>query len=409
MGTILLSVPDCRNLVVDQQEGLPVKIISATGGVYSVPDLLPEHNYTEGNITRVKLDSSGEKYYALEGINNLVNVYNADHSLWKVIVLTTPDASVTNISLFGENQINTDNLIEVGFTSGDNSKIINENGGVILTVDNCFDFRISKIIGLPDKILADKTVEITGPWASETEVFSVPGFNSEHIYEGRTIRVMLENSGEKYYTTDGTTNTTDATIYYSDHTPWKTFALDILAPYPNSNIIGIYASETKFDTDNQVELSYSYAVNTLDGGHFATKVIKEDGTVLLNIAEAYVAFMSEFPGLLDKFIVAIQYGPFNNQQSLSRVFGINGTFAVEDFGNQPTVVVFPNPAQNEIKIESQTRIVEAYLYDTRGTLVQHYQQSNLQLIDIGNLSPGFYLLRLSDCNDLDFVQKIIVR
>jgi hypothetical protein len=182
-----------------------------------------EHTYSEGNVTRVKLEYSGEKYYLLKRATNELIFYNADHSLWKIIALPAtiphslaPTAEIVDVS---ENKINPDVNIEIVFiyfntvTNVKDCKIISENGNTLFTITNISAVELSIILGLSDKLIATST--------AETKVFSFPELVLENTYNyGNLRRIKLENSGEKYYSLDKTNNNTK--IYNANHSLWKT-------------------------------------------------------------------------------------------------------------------------------------------------------------------------------------------
>ncbi len=409
VGTVLLSVNNCIGLPLDEKVGLDNKIITATGVVYSVPGLAPEHTYPTNYLRRVKLENSGEKYYFLDVVNSLVALYNADHSFWKNIALPKPDGyTISNIIFLSENQINSDDLIEVGYGCSSNTqkelRIVNENALPLLTLADADDLRISALDGLPNKLMVDYIdSDIFADY--DTQVYSLPDFNFEHTYPTKIERIDLENSGEKYFATFYDPNTTEITVYNSDHTPWKTIAVPI--QNPAETIQNIAISETKIDADNLLEVVYSIWSNTLDGGHYDSSIVNENGTVLLSIPGASAISLSEFPNIDNKLIAYVQVGSFDDLHYHTYVYGFDGTFATEDFSIKP-VVIAPNPAQNIINLWSKTTIVEADFFDTRGVLISQYHAPDVKTIHIENLSSGIYLLSLKDANGLESIHKIVV-
>jgi len=81
-GTVLLLIPDSSSVALSKIQGQATKLISKNTNfdtiskVYAVPELTLEHIYTNGNIKRIQLETSGEKYYLLNTIANRVEVYN---------------------------------------------------------------------------------------------------------------------------------------------------------------------------------------------------------------------------------------------------------------------------------------------------------------------------------------------
>ena len=49
-----------------------------------------EHSYFGQSVSRIILENSGEKYYYVDRINQKIQFYNANYSLWKTINLTLP-------------------------------------------------------------------------------------------------------------------------------------------------------------------------------------------------------------------------------------------------------------------------------------------------------------------------------
>lgn len=417
-GTVLLSIENCSSLLVNEQEGLATKIISkatSESNVYSVPDLLLEHTSTDSESNRIKLEYSGIKYYTFNAVNGIVTIYNIDYSFWKSITLTKPEGySFSGISFLSENQINDDNLIEVGYgyyingqNSARQSKIINENGITLLTVDNAQNITISNVEGLFNKLMAYTSSTNSG----ETQIFSCPSLTLEHTYEGSVERVKLEISGEKYYDTKKHSNSFNNTspsqtiIYNNDHTPWKTISTPVQEYW---SVTSVYVSETKFDSDNQLELAYSSCSNTLDGGHYESYIINEDGTVLLTEAYASFLYISELPNLQNKLIVFLTPNLFEQLPIASVVYRLEGaTAGVEDF-NLQKVSISPNPATSYLEFKSQNSLIKkAVVYDFIGKIIQKFESENLKTIDIQKIQTGTYVIILTDGNNNSSVYKFI--
>ncbi len=417
-GTVLLSVDNCSSLLVNEQEGLATKIISKTtseSNVYSVPDLLLEHTSTDSETNRIKLENSGIKYYTFNSENGNVTLYNIDYSFWKSITLNKPEGySFSGISFLSENQINDDNLIEVGYgyyingqNSTSQSKIINENGITLLTVDNARNITLSNVDGLSNKLMAYTNSTNSG----ETKIFSCPSLTLEHTYEGSVERIKLEISGEKYYDTKKNAYYFDSTlpsqtiIYNNDHTPWKTISTPVQEYW---TVTSVYVSETKFDSDNQLELAYSSYSNTLDGGHYESYIINEDGIVLLTLPYASYLNISELPYLQNKLIVFSTPNLFEQLPIASSVYKLEGaTAGVEEF-NILKVSISPNPASSYLEFKSQNSLIKkAVVYDFQGKIIQKLEGKNLKTIDIQKIKVGSYIILLTDENNNTSANKFI--
>lgn len=423
LGTVLLTINDCYSLVLDEKDGFAPKLVAKTptgSDIYGVPNLSIEHSYSTSEAKRIKLEYSGVKYYTFDSTNGIINLYDNDHLFWKNITLTKPDGFTFGyVNFISENDINSDNLIEVGYSYYSNgvvpareAKIINEIGNTLLTVNNGNSIRVSKLEGLPNKLVAYTFTNSTVSYG--TQVFSLPNLILEHTYEGNIFRVKLEISGEKYYNAlMGNYNPLNASsyqadIYNSDHSIWKTVSLTV--PYEYWTISNIYLSEAKFDTDSQLEVAYTCASNTLDGGHYNSYIVKEDGTNLLTIPDANYLYISEFPNLPTKLLVNIYENIFfDNILTSTNIYNLNGVASAENF-NQSIVTIAPNPTSSFLELNAPTSsIKKATIIDLQGKIMEECSGENLKIIDVQNFSCGMYLLILADENNKTSFHKFMVK
>jgi len=287
-GTTLLTIPDNAKTHLDEKPGLFDKVIisdEVSSKVYSVPGLVLENNYADENVRRIKLENSGEKYYLTDKVNNTVNIYNSNHSLWKTVSLPKPtNATYTDIDFISETQINPDGLLEIGYTYSEKvgyetsylSKIVNENSVELLSVPNSMQLQISSIEGFQDKLMA----EILTNYEYSSNIYNLPSLSLEKAYESKVSRVKLENSGEKYYTSNRPLNN-QVKIYNSNHTLWKTIDHPIPVGFGFLTINNI--SETKINKDALIELLYTCQTGLLAFGYeYSSKVINENGHILFS-------------------------------------------------------------------------------------------------------------------------------
>lgn len=96
------------------------------------------------NMSTVNLANSGIKYVLFDAENHNVKLYNLNHSLWKTIVLFVPTGySIGSYSAISETLFNSDGLIELVYyytrytpTIDHEARVINENGAILLTINN---------------------------------------------------------------------------------------------------------------------------------------------------------------------------------------------------------------------------------------------------------------------------------
>lgn len=415
--TDILTIPNCFSASISKIQGFPDKLITmnitnnpatSVSKVYSFPSLVLENTYSFGEVKRIKLENSGEKYYAVDKINKQIKLFNSDYTLWKTINLTMPtEAVLREVSILSENQINADNLIEVGYTyyietSSFNytftSKLINENSSDLLIVPNASSIKLDAINGFSNKLIT------IGGSNYNSSVYSIPSLLLEHSYDNYVTRIKLDSSGlEKYYDTSGIINN-QLKIYNSDHSIWKIIEL----PVPNENfeIMGVSSiSESKIVSDALIEVCYNYKDKYIMEDYYQSAVINENGLNLLTVEGAQSVNINEINGL-NKKLISIYEDMFFNYFS-SSVFNLN-SLSNENFENLSQTKIAPNPASSYLNIESKKQLLEAKFFNSIGTLVQKESLENNSRINIEQLPNGIYFLLLTDYNNKLSTYKIII-
>ena len=105
-----------------------------------------DHQFTY-STTITQLEKSGDKFFAMDNINNRCLLYNLDYSTFKTISLVLPqDYYLYNILQVSEHTFNSDDLVEIAYiyskyTQIESSyyysyetRVINENGVEILKI-----------------------------------------------------------------------------------------------------------------------------------------------------------------------------------------------------------------------------------------------------------------------------------
>ena len=426
-GDVLATIPHAYWATLNKIPGLPGKLITKNtlslplSKVYSLPELNFEKAYNTGDINRINLENSGEKYYLLNKSTNQVQLYNADHSEWKTVNLSKPGNAVytePGINFMSEKQINGDGLLEIGYSYYSvaagvytyESKIVDESGNTLLALPAASSLRIDLLEGAPDKLFATMVHhdDMIGQYYA-SNVYGLPELALEKEYETQVARVVLENSGEKYYTSQNLTSG-DVKIYNQDHTLWKTVSLNV----QNGNNVSasvFCVSETKFADDPLLEIGYCYVYHSplmVDEWH--GQLINEEGLTYLDLPDAQSLTLSELPGLPNKLISthAIPDTFGDTAYYHGEVYSIDATMATDGFQNNIAVSLAPNPAASLLQIHSNARIVEAVLYNISGSEVQHLNAPEINAIDVGQLETGMYFLTLRDDSNQQSVHKVLV-
>lgn len=108
-----------------------------------------EQSYPDNQgLSIIKLENSGHKYLQYDLANQIVKIYNLNHSIFKTITLPSllPTNQKTSIAYVSENLFNSDNLVEIlcykeGWspqspTTDGSVIVIDENGGTVFSQDS---------------------------------------------------------------------------------------------------------------------------------------------------------------------------------------------------------------------------------------------------------------------------------
>jgi hypothetical protein len=109
---------------------------------------------------------------------------------------------------------------------------------------------------------------------------------------------------------------------------------------------------------------------------------------------------------------------YNNMRSGYEMFGLGGSIfnihyickeesvAVKETKN-PTVLIYPNPAQDRVFISGITEKSQLAIYDISGKLVLKQTISSEQTINVNNLKSGIYLINIRN-NTQNITKKLLI-
>ena len=230
----------------------------------------------------------------------------------------------------------------------------------------------------------------------------------ENEYQSEVTRIKLENSGEKYYTSNRQL-TNQAKIYNSNHTLWKTINLPIPSDSDINNFLFNvnHISETKIDPDKLLEVTYIYyPIVILSFQTYDCRVINENGEILITANGIDRLLLNELSDLKNK-LIGYTYNPFNNSYS-SKVYSLEN-LKTYGFNEKQKVIIAPNPAKSFLNINSlSSPIKEVTIYNLSGTLVKRETAQNITKINIEKLPIGIYIVNLTDFNNQKSTHKITV-
>lgn len=414
-GTVLLSVANASSIELSEISGISNKIIAliddinSSSHVYSIPSLSLENTYSNGYITRIKLENSGEKYYQLDESINQVKLYNSNHTAWKTItIFPMIDAISITINHLSETKLNDDSKIEVVYSYFNSSfdmegKISNEDGTSLATFPGVFSLYVNEIDGLPNKLIA--TFMDINTFLLSGKVYAIPSFTLEKSYaEGIVTRTKLEISGEKYYLLDALSN--QVKLYNANHTLWETLMLS--SPI-GATILGItHLSETKINDDSLIELAYSYDLFNGSETSYTSVIINYNGSIYLSVSGALAIFVSEIIGLQNKLIV-----PMDGVSETSKVYSLpTATLSVnKELLDTIDIAIYPNPTRDKLTLESQNAPIKHFVITSIvGKIVKEINITSERItIDLSDLSTGIYFVIGQTSDGFVFRKKIIIK
>jgi len=247
-------------------------------------------------------------------------------------------------------------------------------------------------------------------------LFAQPVF--EKIYTESASITRLESIGEVYFSMDVVNK--QCHIYNMDHSLYKSIPIPTPEGYYLSDVQ--YVSEQLFNDDNLVELVYSYTkyVPTTNSYYYTyeTKLINENGTVLLTIPGAGHTNVIETPDHGKKFLVyEYDYSviPF---RTYTHVYGLPGSETKSSEYTISTMSLdnpFPNPASRQVhipvKLPEGIHSGTLELFDLNGQRIISYpvtETTGNLILPTQQLSPGTYIYHVDSGQWRSEAKKIVI-
>lgn len=241
----------------------------------------------------------------------------------------------------------------------------------------------------------------------------------ESTYSHSGTYTFLPSSGNKFFIMDVANS--QCKIYNTNHSLWKTLNLSV----PSNNFLYDirFVSEGLFTTDNTLCLAYIY-YNYNEAGEYysyAARVVRENGTVLLNIPGCQYLYVHKLADQSTK-LVAYSYNysvwPYTVQTTVYNLPGELITSTQLD-GNgmyeENFLPAYPNPASMYVNIPyslpegiSQGRLL---LLDGAGKVISSFPlQNNAGVFPVPTASfpRGTYFYRTEAKNHQSKTGKIVL-
>ncbi|MCF8381659.1 MAG: T9SS type A sorting domain-containing protein [Bacteroidales bacterium] len=242
----------------------------------------------------------------------------------------------------------------------------------------------------------------------------------EHSFNYSANVTKLNSTTYKYFLMDVPAH--QCRIYNLDYSLYKTINL----PVPGGEwLYDIrFVSEDLFNEDSKIEVLYTYykwvaASGTASGYYiYHTKVINEDGTLLLDVPGALYSYVKEVsPDEYSLFLYAYDFSvdPYTIWTSICKLPGVLNTIE-ESKKSGFSIDGFPNPASSYVNVEYvlPPHMETAYLHlvDASGKekavyLVDGF--TNFLRLETENFSPGVYFYFIENDGERSEANKLVIQ
>jgi hypothetical protein len=247
----------------------------------------------------------------------------------------------------------------------------------------------------------------------------------EHSYPATSnnnqLFMVKLNAGYKYQQLDPTNGTVK--LYNLDHSLYKNISLMIPSGYTYLTISNL--SDGLFDMDNNVEVCVSsYTYNSLVSPitfSYVTKIIKDNGTVVLNIPQCRYAYAYNTEANGWKLIATMDSLNKSTNEKFD-VYSLVGSMPlatnIKNNDSETSTELlnpFPNPSNNHTTIPYELPLnvttAQLVIYDMNGKALKTFtidHSFNTLELDNSEFPTGTYLYNISSQNWLSDSKKIIV-
>lgn len=273
------------------------------------------------------------------------------------------------------------------------------------------------------------TLQHTYPDAGHCAPSNVGGTN--YYGQKSLYLVHLETSGDKYVKLNKMAQTIE--FYSLDYTLWKSVNYSAVPTNvttdpetDKSQASIIYISEHLFDTDDEIEFMYTFALYYNNTWHATTQIVNEDGTILFSRDAAPLvqpSYPMQYYSIYNTTNGTVMI--LSNVNGTAEVFSLSGTFTSgiatnNILGNAAEMSLFPNPSMggNMITINytlpSDTHTANLLVFDTQGKQVKSYKIGNGMssiLVNPSELAKGtyYYSIQTEDGRSIATQKSIVVQ
>ena|GEM_PF-4407848 len=192
-------------------------------------------------------------------------------------------------------------------------------------------------------------------------------------------------------------------FYLKSTDPSCLFTEDSVTAYiVDPPVVDFYADPPKFK-----QLYGEYEVKF----HNTSKIMTSSASYVWNFGDSKFSFQKDPIHAyknLGTYSVDLKVTDLNNcSGTLVRNNYINIVSLPENYNN--SIVIYPNPSDDKILVQSENLITSFEMYNSLGELVLNRQEINAKSFEINSFNAGVYLIRLTDSNGNTFPEKVIFR
>lgn len=396
--------------------------------VYSLPQLQLEHIYK--GLGLVKLESAGTKYvevtYDIITRDYTLNLYNLNHTLYKSTLINIEDNVPSNnqnvwhalhIIDISESKVNQNAEIEIclsldysdtqGVLVNNLVIIYDEFGNVLNQAIEVGSSGTAAIIKKSNEfnLLCFTSNSIGYPGAPNSVTvnrLSLPSFQNLQTYTHTVSPIVLEGLGTKFYEVNFQTGLLN--FYNIDYSTFKTIQLPLTPNTVNPNFEIFKIGTTYFDDDTLIEILYNF--RSIDNGIYSNvgHIYKEGTGIILDIEGCSYITIDSTLGLQHKIIASIS-SPVANSYFGTNVYhwpgGVNRLLGMQTISNtineNNRLLIYPNPVKEKLFFgnNSLKEHAKVEIFNALGNKIKE-ETSNQKFIELENLMPGFYLIKINN-------------
>jgi len=207
-------------------------------------------------------------------------------------------------------------------------------------------------------------------------LFAQAQIELEHTYSNYVDRVTL-STGKYYCTNDGV----NLKLYNENHELYKSIDIIQWADYDYSGTTCI--SDKLFNNDDKVEFVVSF--RNPSTGIYICRIYNEDGTKIKDLGNCYTAYVYNTS-------TGYKLHTYSPEKEVS-IYSLPGAMLKSANVDVEQSVVYPNPAQDYVKLQTQTVPEYVTITDMQGLEVDRVYTNGSHEIDVRSLVPGQYIIQ----------------